>query len=134
MKLKRVMIVDDDRFDQLAYRRILRKTNAAIELIPFQYATEALDYLKSADRTAVDAIFLDINMPRMNGFEFLQAAQDELPDQLENETLIMVTTSQNPEDKHRAESFPAVKAFFNKPLTQENIAVIDQLVGSNREE
>ena len=82
MTLNRVMTVDDDRFDQLAYRRILKKTNAEIDLLPFQYATEALEYLKSPTRQPVDVILLDINMPRMDGFEFLEAAKTELENQI----------------------------------------------------
>ena len=124
MALNRVMTVDDDRFDQLAYRRILKKTNAEIDLLPFQYATEALEYLKSPTRQPVDVILLDINMPRMNGFEFLEAAKTEL----ENQIVIMVTTSMDPQDRSRAETFAPVRGYFSKPLTIDDISAIDRLV------
>lgn len=124
MTLNRVMTVDDDRFDQLAYRRILKKTNAEIDLLPFQYATEALEYLKSPTRQPVDVILLDINMPRMDGFEFLEAAKTEL----ENQIVIMVTTSMDPQDRNRAETFTPVRGYFSKPLTTDDISVIDRLV------
>ena len=124
MALNRVMTVDDDRFDQLAYRRILKKTNAEIDLLPFQYATEALEYLKSPTRRPVDVILLDINMPRMDGFEFLEAAKTEL----ENQIVIMVTTSMDPQDRSRAETFAPVRGYFSKPLTTDDISAIDRLV------
>ncbi|MFY1709338.1 response regulator [Tritonibacter scottomollicae] len=124
MALNRVMTVDDDRFDQLAYRRILKKTNAEIDLLPFQYATEALEYLKSPTRQPVDVILLDINMPRMDGFEFLEAAKTEL----ENQIVIMVTTSMDPQDRSRAEIFAPVRGYFSKPLTTDDISAIDRLV------
>ena len=124
MTLNRVMIIDDDRFDQLAYRRILRKANAEIDLLPFQYAIKALEYLQSPARQHVDAILLDINMPRMNGFEFLEAAQTEL----ENQIVIMVTTSLDPRDRNRAEAFAPVRGFFSKPLSTDDISKINSLV------
>jgi len=124
MALNRVMTVDDDRFDQLAYRRILKKTNAEIDILPFQYATEALEYLKSPTRQPVDVILLDINMPRMDGFEFLEAAKTEL----ENQIVIMVTTSMDPQDRSRAETYDPVRGYFSKPLTAEDICIIDRLV------
>lgn len=127
MALNRVMTVDDDRFDQLAYRRILKKTNAEIDLLPFQYATEALEYLKSPTRQPVDVILLDINMPRMDGFEFLEAAKTEL----ENQIVIMVTTSMDPQDRSRAETFTPVRGYFSKPLTTDDISVIDRLVSQH---
>jgi CheY-like chemotaxis protein len=132
MDLRRVMIVDDDQFDQLAYKRILRKIDAAIEVIPFQYATEALEYLKIEEREEIDAILLDINMPRMTGFEFLESAQAELAERFAKEIVIMVTTSLDPLDQNRAKNFPQVRAFFSKPLTADNIETIDQMVSARR--
>lgn len=133
MDLRRVMVVDDDRFDQLAYKRILRKTDTAIEIVAFQYASEALAYLKSQEREAIDAILLDINMPRMNGFEFLEAAREELAESFSRENVFMVTTSLDPRDRTRAAEFPQVRGFFGKPLTEQNIHSIDAYVAGQRE-
>ncbi len=132
MALRRVMIVDDDRFDQLAYKRILRKSDETIEVVSFQYATEALDYLKTEGRAELDAILLDINMPRMNGFEFLEAACRDLQERFERELVVMVTTSLDPRDRERAAGFSQVQAFFSKPLTAENISSISALVAKKQ--
>ncbi len=91
-------------------------------------ARAALIYLKSAGEQAdtndcqrPDLIFLDINLPGMDGFEFLDEYH-KLSVRLKSEAVvIMLTTSLNPDDQKRAMSYPEVSAFLNKPLTVEVI-------------
>ena len=76
-------------------------------------------------------IFLDINMPRMNGWEFLIEYKN-LPSQQKSKIVIgMLTTSMNPDDEIRAKQFPEIKAFIHKPLTIEKIKELVDYYYSN---
>ena len=71
-----------------------------------------------------DLILLDINIPVMNGWEFLQEFS-RLPDGLQsNVVIVMLTTSPNPDDERKAKAFESVSAYKLKPLTKETLAEI----------
>ncbi|WP_208539332.1 response regulator [Algihabitans albus] len=116
-----VMLVEDDETDQLIYKRVIARSGLLGEVVSFYYADEALEFLKREDRQKIDVIFLDINLPRMSGFEFLEAATIELGEKFAKAVIVMLTTSLNPKDRARAGEFKVVKTFINKPLTAENV-------------
>jgi CheY-like chemotaxis protein len=85
---------------------------------------EAIDFLKSGDKEnnpVPDIIFLDINMPRMNGWDFLEAYEKLAPAFRTTIVLIMLTTSLNPDDKERASKSPLIKGFKEKYLDEETV-------------
>lgn len=126
-----VMLIDDEKIDQLMYRRIISKSGIVRNQIAFQYADEALNYLKRTDREDIDIIFLDINMPRMDGFEFLDAATRELGESFAKAVVVMLTTSLNPSDRDRALSYGVVREFINKPLTPDHLGRLAGLISPN---
>ncbi|MEP5731934.1 MAG: response regulator [Sulfitobacter sp.] len=126
--IKLAILIDDEEIDQRQYNRILKKSGMVGEVLTFTYADDALEYLKSHPGLCVDVIFLDINMPRMNGFEFLEAATAEFGDTFAKIVVAMLTTSLNPDDRARAEGFDVVRDFINKPLTVEHVVSISALL------
>jgi CheY-like chemotaxis protein len=81
-----------------------------------------------------DLIFLDINMPAMNGWEFL-AQYQTLPKEKKADTvLIMLTTSLNPDDEKKTQAIPEVSGFENKPLNQTTLARLLEKYFSNENE
>ena len=110
------MIIDDDQIDQMMYDRVIKRSGLIKKTVPFLYAEKALNYLKAPESEPIHMIFLDINMPRMNGFEFLDRAIAELGTKFTNLVVVMLTTSLHPDDKARADSYGVVKHFMAKPL------------------
>lgn len=127
-KIKTAMIIDDEQVDQILYKLIIKRSGLVENIVTFQMAEDALDYLKSKDRDAIDVIFLDINMPRMNGFEFLERAVAELGPGFVRCIVIMLTTSLDPEDEARAWKFEAVKGYLNKPLNLDDLSKVAAIV------
>ena len=81
----------------------------------------------------VDLILLDINMPMMNGFEFLDAAQYYLGEKHPTPVVMMLTTSLSPKDRDLADQNPHVRGFMNKPLTDALVPKLVELVADTAE-
>ena len=123
-KLNCILLIDDDEPTNFLNKRMLEEMECAHTIQVIQKAPEALEYLK---KTAIqndgntpfpDLIFLDINMPAMDGWEFLDVYKTiNKPDH--PVSLIMLTTSLNPEDEQKAMESSQVTGFKSKPLTQE---------------
>src|SRR5213592_4485206 len=100
-KLNCIMLIDDNKDDNLFHSRVIKKAGAANSVIVYKNAREALAFLaakKDHPEQHPDLIFLDINMPGMNGWEFLRE-YDKLDAQLRSSAIVvMLTTSTNPDD------------------------------------
>jgi len=122
-QLNCVLLVDDNEDDNFYHELILRETGAAQQIQIAETGHSALDFLQQTS-AAPELIFLDINMPRMNGWEFLERYKKLKIDQKANVVIIMLTTSLNPEDARRAKTIPEIDDFESKPLTPEMIKKI----------
>jgi CheY-like chemotaxis protein len=127
---RKVMIVDDARIDRFLAEKIISKHSFAEEVVSVESAISALDYLinHTEDEQALpDLIFLDINMPEMNGFEFLTEYKT-LPETIKRRCIIiMLSSSLDPHDKELAMQSPYVCQFLNKPLTKEKLRDVASL-------
>ena len=117
----RLLLIDDNDVDQMMYKRIIKRSGLVGETISFLYADEALGFLKRDDCPHIDAVLLDVMMPRMDGFEFLEAVRNEFGDSFKSIVVVMLTTSLNPDDRARAAKYDTVRDFLNKPLTVEHL-------------
>ena len=115
-KLNCIMLIDDNPDDNFFHERVIKKCDAAENVIIMQSASVALEYLKSKPAISPDLIFLDINMPGMNGWEFLNE-YNMLDKSLQHQVIIiMLTTSENPDDQIKAVNITT--DFKTKPLTK----------------
>jgi CheY-like chemotaxis protein len=129
--IETLIYIDDDEIDQMILSRIASRDQRVKNLIGFQMAEDALIFLRNQPLRKVDAILLDINMPKMNGFDFLEAATQEFGDNFAKVVVVMLTTSLLPEDKKRAFSYSSVKGFFEKPPTNDHLNDLLQMIAEN---
>lgn len=118
-KLNCILLVDDDEADNYIHQLIIESMNITDRIVTAESGREALDFINNENENLPELIFLDINMPAINGWEFLKKYNDLDLDQKDKSVIIMLTTSENPKDKEVAKEIPNVKAFRNKPLTRD---------------
>lgn len=121
------MVIDDNQIDLYIAEMVMATTGFAEKVISVSSAKEALAYLKPLyDNTEElpDLIFLDINMPEMSGFDFLNEYQ-HLAENIRKKCIIMMlTTSLDEDDRIQAERNQFVRKFLNKPLDREKLALL----------
>lgn len=123
-KINCILLVDDNSTDNVFHEIVIREAGVCENLQIVTGGEEALNYIRAAsvsnDAYAFpmpDLVYLDINMPKMNGFDFLDAYK-KLEENIKSRiTIIMLTTSLNPADRIKAFSYKEVTDFQNKPLT-----------------
>lgn len=123
-----IMLVDDDPDDNYIHQLVIDEWGHCEAVRVVENGTDALGYLSDAKAPGYirpEVILLDINMPGMNGFEFLDEYH-KLADNLKSHVVVMMlTTSLNPTDAHRAGQFDEVTGYRNKPLTK---AMLDDVL------
>jgi CheY-like chemotaxis protein len=122
-KLNCILLIDDDEPTNFLNRMVIEEVDCASRIEIMQSARDALKYLTNAtpngDYPRPDLVFLDINMPAMDGWEFIEK-YNQLPEEQKAKIIVvMLTTSFNPEDELKARKISGVSGFRNKPLTPE---------------
>ncbi|MEZ4828627.1 MAG: response regulator [Bacteroidia bacterium] len=128
-RLNCVMLIDDNPHDNFFHERVIRKMDCAQLILAFQSAKDALNFIqmKQAHPEAhPDLIFLDINMPGMNGWDFLESYYLLEPEYQSSVVVVMLSTSQNPDDHKKARELNLISSFETKPLTEESLGKILQ--------
>jgi len=126
-KVDCILLVDDDEDCNFFHERLIKKMECADRVEASLTGNDALDFLKSSvngQHPRPNLILLDINMPGMDGWGFLEEYNKLSEDQKAQIVVVMLTTSLNPDDRKKAESDPNVGAFANKYLDEESLLEI----------
>ncbi len=123
-KLKCILLIDDDAEDNYFHQIVINEMNITEHIEVALSGEEAINFLKNENQIRPEIIFLDINMPKMNGWEFLEAYKELKSDQKAKVVIVMLTTSENPADKKRSTQFPDIIGFNSKPLSEEMLTKI----------
>lgn len=125
-RYKHAMLVDDNELDNFINQKILESNYFANKVYINTGAVSALEFLynltiSGAEIKAVfpEVIFIDINMPMMNGFQFIEHLKNKFPEQLASLKLVILTSSDDPAEMVKAEAISRDIIFLNKPLTSD---------------
>lgn len=123
-QLNCVLLIDDDEPTNFLNQLTLEQSGCARHIRIAPGGQAALNYLQGNpdECPRPDLIFLDINMPAMDGWEFLSHYRLLPQPKKANTVLIMLTTSLNPDDEQRTRTIPEVAGFEHKPLNQVRLA------------
>tara|TARA_R110002020_G_scaffold121733_4_gene276675 strand:- start:268 stop:627 length:360 start_codon:yes stop_codon:yes gene_type:complete len=111
--------VDDDPINNLINKRLIGKVGITENIIEFLEGEEALIKLKDIDPKQSLLIFLDINMPVLNGWEFLDKYQKMHSDR--SDKIVILSSSIDYQDRFKAQEYSIVSGFLEKPLTLDKI-------------
>lgn len=120
-KARNIYLIDDDNNVNFLNKTIIRHSDFAERVFEFRNGNDALNQLISSKDTGElpDIIFLDVNMPEMDGWRFM-AEYEKL--EIEGPIVIMLTSSIDPKDRARANQLRDLKGFKSKPLSMGAIA------------
>lgn len=123
-----ILLIDDDHVTNFIHTKAIARSQVKAHVKVTESAQEALEFLAASDNVTEfttsprpGIILLDINMPGMNGWEFLEEYQKLSAMQKARIIIVMLTTSLNPDDEARAKSNKEVLRFMTKPLRPEMI-------------
>jgi CheY-like chemotaxis protein len=122
-KIKTVLLIDDDEPTNFIHKKIIQSSDLVEAIFIAHSGQDALNFLSRKDgqvneKPIPELIFLDINMPAMDGWEFLTQYKDLKNKEIEKIVIVMLTTSLNSDDEMKAKEIKEVYGYKNKPLTR----------------
>jgi len=135
-KLNCILLIDDDIATNFINKKIIQKANIIDHVQVALNGKEAIEYITSKGKFESDnnkypkpqMILLDINMPVMDGWEFIEAYQNLDEAYKKNIIIVMLSSSFNPADKTKAESIPEISEFRQKPMSKD---ALFEIIGSH---
>ncbi len=109
----KVLVVEDDKIAQLGIKKILSSGDLSVELVLAENGKEGVDYFDKAEAAGTDFVLLDLNMPVMNGFEFLETIRNN--EKLKDLPVVVHTTSDNIEDLNKCRAL-GISGYFVKHI------------------
>jgi CheY-like chemotaxis protein len=128
------MLIDDNEIDNLINQKMIESVNLCENILVYSGARSALEYLKNIesiknipkDVLLPEYIFLDVDMPFMDGFQFMDEFR-KLSDEVKvNCKIILLTSSIDPKDIQKSKKDKFIMKYLTKPLTQENLKKITE--------
>ena len=122
-----ILLIDDDSISNFITEKLILRENFAQEVVSFLSGEAALSYLKKRQQQhlpAPDIIFLDLNMPEMDGWEFMNEFKKFSEDFTEGSRVFMLSSAVDSKDIVQARNMEEIEDFISKPLTKEDMGVI----------
>lgn len=122
-----ILLIDDDSISNFITEKLILRENFAQQVISFLSGEAALSYLKNQQQQhlpAPDIIFLDLNMPEMDGWEFMNEFKKFPENFTESSRVFMLSSAVDSKDIVQARNMEEIEDFISKPLTKEDMGVI----------
>lgn len=119
MQFDAIFLVDDDPINNLINKRLLGKVGISEQIIEFLEGEDALSKIQNEPFEKNILIFLDINMPVLNGWEFLEKYIESFPNR--QDKIVILSSSIDFQDRQKAQDYKIVSGFLEKPLTLDKI-------------
>lgn len=119
-----VCVIDDDKIYRFTIERYLKVHQLSEQIIEFSDAEDALNFLESnVDNPNLlpDIIFLDVNMPIIDGWKFMLKYQEFCSKPCKNIRIYMFSSSIDSRDQERAKDFPEISDFIVKPISEQKL-------------
>lgn len=120
-KLDLIILLDDNNATNYFHEKIIKESKIIKNCMAFQNGPELLNYFESKKCIIPELIYMDINMPEMNAWEFIKEFEKIKSKHLKNIVFILLSTSLSPSDKVLAENISLIKEVQIKPLTVASI-------------
>lgn len=119
------IVIDDSKLDCFIAEKIINNTGRSESVQTFQQVTKAIEYIKGLSvHPNKTILFVDIQMPVMNGFDFMESFE-QLPQEAKTHYVIyMLSSSINENDIAKVRGYPSVRQFLNKPLTVKTMSMV----------
>ena len=114
-------MIDDNELDLLISRKLISKQDNSLQFTEYSNAHDALIFLRNEAHVDFDIILLDLNMPEINGWEFLDEYQKL---DIQKSDVYILTSSLDTRDKLKSKEYDVVKGYYDKPLKHHYIAEI----------
>ncbi|MBC7848074.1 MAG: response regulator [Flavobacterium sp.] len=125
--LDTILCVDDDPITLMLCKMVINKASFSNEIITAKNGEEALNYFKtSLDKQSKkpQLIFLDLNMPVMGGWEFLDSFSTSEYSEYNTTKVIILSSTIDPDDIEKAKKYPMVLDFLSKPISKEMLEYV----------
>lgn len=129
-KLNKILLIDDDYPTNLLHQILIGQSKCAEGIETIRDVSLALEYIQSKESSVSmpELILLDLNMPRLDGWHFLEKIEEKIKTIQPKPKIYILTTSESIEDKERANAHPLVNGLLVKPLTKANLLEIVESV------
>jgi CheY-like chemotaxis protein len=122
------IVIDDSKLDCFIAEKIIKNTGKCESIVSFQCAKTAVEYIRThkADEHSDTIILVDIQMPVMSGFEFVEEFEKLPPDITSHYRVYVISSSINDNDLSKVHNYASVRQFLNKPLNSNSLAILLQ--------
>jgi CheY-like chemotaxis protein len=124
--MNRLLLIDDDEINNFTIEAMLTRIDFVDQFVIKDGGIPALSYLQEAHKSGEfpNSIFVDINMPEMDGFEFLENFESSFFEAHPDTQVFMLSSSDSDKDKQRAMGFTCVREYITKPLSKKKLSYI----------